>query len=286
MTLNRVDLADIHEPRRLTRAIHDQLGRLDAAVPVVDIARGLDVSDIRLDAFDGFEGMLLTDAVRSSGSILANTAKGSQRARFTVAHELGHFLMERHVLSDASGFRCIADDMRETREGRRGLRQEAQANQFAIGLLAPRYLVDPLLSRDPNLKDAQRMSALLNMSLEACVRHLLDVHTEPLAAVWSYKGRIRYFVRSLAFPFVTCKAKSSLPQISAAFRAVSNGRPGYTEVQETHALAWTDRPDLELYEQTRVSETGHAVTLLWAVTPDEDDAADDGRPELDMPHFR
>ncbi|MFZ3585089.1 ImmA/IrrE family metallo-endopeptidase [Loktanella sp. DJP18] len=230
--------------------------------------------------------MLLTDAVRSTGAILANTAKGSRRARFTVAHELGHFLMERHVLSNPSGFRCIADDMRETQEGRRDLRQETQANQFAIGLLAPGYLVNPLLSPDPDLRDAQRLSALLDISLEACVRHLLEIRPEPLAAVWSYKGRIRYFGKSSAFPFVTCKAKLLLPQTSAACRAVSNGTPGYTEVQATHATAWTSQPDLDLYEQTRVSKTGHAVTLFWADTINEDDSTDDGHPELDMPKFR
>ena len=42
--------------------------------------------------------------------------------------------------------------MRETRDGRRHLRQKTQANQFAIKLLAPDYLMEPFYSDDPDLQ--------------------------------------------------------------------------------------------------------------------------------------
>lgn len=286
MTLDRLDLADIDAPRILARQIHKQFGRIDAAVPVIDIARSLDIQDVKLGVFDGFEGMLLTNVARSTGAILANTAKGERRARFTVAHELGHFLLERHVLSDAWGFRCKSNDMRETREMRREFRQEAEANHFAIELLAPRYLVSDLLAKDLDLRNAQRVTDLLDISLEASVRRMLDLRPEPLAAVWSYGGRIRYFVKTPAFPFLTREAKAPLPPLSASARAVSNGKQGFTELQETHSIVWTSQPDLDLYEQTRVSNTGHAITLLWADLPDDENDTDGSRPELGMPAFR
>ena len=135
MQLDRIDLADIHHPVVLARTIHKLLGKRDSAVPVEDIAVALDISEVRLDHFDGFEGMLLTDTVRSTGCILAKNSNGRRRARFTIAHELGHFLMERHQLFAATGFTCSAQDMRESRDGRQQLRQETQANQFAIELL-------------------------------------------------------------------------------------------------------------------------------------------------------
>jgi hypothetical protein len=122
LTPDRLDLADIDAPRILARQIHKQFGRIGTAVPVIDIARSLGILDVKLGVFDGFEGMLLTNVARSTGAILANTAKGERRARFTVAHELGHFLFERHVLSDAWGFRCKSNDMREIREMRRAFR--------------------------------------------------------------------------------------------------------------------------------------------------------------------
>ena len=285
LQLDRVDLADIHHPAVLARTIHDLLDKRDGAVPVIDIAKVLDIAEVRLDRFNGFEGMLLTDTVRSTGCILANNSKGHRRARFTIAHELGHFLMERHELSGATGFTCSAQDMRETRDGRRHLRQETQANQFAIELLAPDYLMEPYLSGDPDLRDAQRMMDHINVSLEACVRRMVDRRDEPLAAIWSYNGAVRYFAKGTDFPFVAISRGDRIPQTSAAHRAVANGQPGFTQIAESDPHSWTGRSDLELFEQTPVANNGHAVTLLWAELPDDDE--DNGNlDELGMPGFR
>ena len=281
-----MDLSDIHAPMQLAKAVHGQLGQISSPVPVVDIAQSLGVSDVTAQTFDGFEGMLLTDKVRSRGAILANTSKGKRRARFTIAHELGHFLMERHQLSETVGFRCMTGDLRETREGRQRLSQETQANQFAIALLAPTYRVAPLLKKDPDLRDAQRMRDDLGISLEACIRLMIDCRYEPLAAVWCHNGRVRYVVRSKEFPFISLTRGSALPQSSAARRTVSNGTLGFTELCETHSLPWTSQADLELYEQTRLGNGGHAVTMLWADLPDEDDDEDESPDELGLPRFR
>ena len=285
MHLDRIELADIHHPAILAKTIHKLLGTRDGAVPVVDIAKALDVSEVRLDRFDGFEGMLLTDTVRSTGSILANTSKNKRRTRFTVAHELGHFLMERHQLSAATGFTCSVQDMRESREGRQHLRQETQANQFAIALLAPDYLMERFYSTDPDLRDAQRLREYLDVSLEACVRRMVDRRDEPLAAVWSHNGTVRYFARSADFPFVALNRGDRIPQTSAAHRAIANGRPGFTQFAEADAHPWTGRSGIELYEQSRVAPSGHAVTLLWTNLP-EDDEDDRGLKELGVPGFR
>jgi hypothetical protein len=252
----------------------------------MEIAQALDIREVRLHPFDGFEGMLLTDAVRSTGSILANTSKGPRRARFTVAHELGHFLMERHQFSDAKGFRCTPGDMRETREGRQQLRQESQANRFAIDLLAPRYLIAQLLSADPDLRDAQRVRDHLDLSLEASVRVMVEYRVEALAAVWSHRGQIRYFTRSAAFPFLSCERGDPVPKMSAAFGAIGRGKRGITSYAEAHPFPWTGRSDLVLHEQTRIAANGHAVTLLWADMPDPDDDEDGGLAELGPPGFR
>ncbi|WP_156874939.1 ImmA/IrrE family metallo-endopeptidase [Sulfitobacter alexandrii] len=280
-------LSDIHAPRRLGKVLHDMLGRLDGPVPILDIARALDVSEVRLDEFDGFEGMLLTTPARRTATILANTRYGTRRARFSVAHELGHFLLERHVLSDANGFRCTPRDLRETRDGQRHFRQEAEANQFAIEALAPVSMVKPFLNGEPDLRAALSLRNLLDISLEAAVRRILDLAPVFLGAVWSHNGAIRYLIRTQAFPFLTCGKGTLLPEASAAASAVANGKRGITEMRDVHSTIWTDRADIGLKEQTRVGKNGHAVTLLWADLPDHDDEEKDhGVAELVVPGFR
>lgn len=285
MNLDRIDLSDIHAPRRLARALHDRMGPTSTAIPIVDIAYALDIDDVRQDTFHGFEGMLLTDPRRSQGRILANTRYGRRRARFTVAHELGHFLLERHLLSDADGFRCLPADLRETREGKAHLRQESEANTFAIEVLAPAPMVSPYLKNVPDLRSAQNMRDHLEVSLEACIRRIIELSPEPLAAIWSQNGQIRYFSKTERFAYVTCRPGDRLPPATAAFSATNKGTIGFTDMAETPALAWTGNPDIEVREQTRVARNGHAVTLLWADLP-EDVEDDGGLPELGTPRFR
>jgi Zn-dependent peptidase ImmA (M78 family) len=74
-------------------------------------AQELDIADIRDMSTDGFEGGLITDDARSSGYILVNRSARRRRRRFTIGHELGHFLMTTHKVP-AGGFQCSRDDMR------------------------------------------------------------------------------------------------------------------------------------------------------------------------------
>lgn len=229
--------------------------------------------------------MLLTDTTRSFGSILVNMAHGPRRARFSISHELGHFLLERHVLSQDNGFRCTSRDMREARDDTRHHKQEAEANQFAIALLAPAYRMRPCLGDDPDLRKLQMNSDELDLSLEATIRRYLDLTDEAVAAIWTKDGTIRTAKRHPAFPWIPRGKGDLLSDLTQASRAIRKGRPGFTEMVDSPAAAWTDRDGVEIYEQTRIGRDGHAVTLLWADLPNVHDAEEGGPTELGMPGF-
>jgi hypothetical protein len=114
---------------------------------------------------------------------------------------------------------------------------------------------------------------------------MVDRRNEPLAAVWSHDGTVRYFAKSADFPFVALSRGDRIPQTSAAHRAIANGQSGFTQFAEADPHPWTGRSNLELFEQTRVAPSGHAVTLLWAELS-EDDNDDGGLKELGIPVFR
>ena len=79
-----------------------------------------------------------------------------------------------------------------------------------------------------------------------------------------------------------------MPQATAAYRMHLNGKTGITGWNETPSIAWTNDSDIELYEQSWRSPSGHAVTLLWAEIPDheDDDEDDSSQREGDLPGFR
>ena len=250
--------------------LHAQLGRIETPIPIDAVALALGIDEIRRAALDGCEGLLLTDKVRSRGSILVNDRYGERRARFSIAHELGHFLLERHVLGAAGGFLCRATDMAEAKGDTRHQRQELEANGFAIDLLAPTHLVAPFLTRPPDICEALEMRKQLEISLEAAVRCLIDRSGQTLAAVWSQNHKVRYVVRARAFPRLKPWRGCQLSAGTAASQAITQGAACVTQMTVTQAAAWVAAADVALFEQTRIGRDGHAVTLLWANLPDGD----------------
>ena len=253
----------------LARLIHHKIGKLDRAIPVKEIAQALDITEIKLAEMDGCEGVLLTDRARSRGPILVNNQPGPQAARFGIAHELGHFLMERHELGLNGIMRCTKDDFRQSRTDRKNRKQEVEANEFAISLLAPAYKTAPIFAQQPDIASVEALSCSLNLSLEAAVRCLVDGHDEPLAAVWTSYGRIRYTVRGPKFPWLVRSTGEDVSKLSRTHGELAKQSPLTSKMSEVATSIWTDAEISELYEQVRVGKNGLSLTLLWATLGDE-----------------
>jgi len=238
---------------------------------VTEIALALGIDEVREQVLEGFQGVLLTDKVRSRGKILVNSARGSKPARFGIAHELGHFLMERHVLGMERGFLCSEADMQQSRTAKLHDKQESEANAFAIALLAPNSLIAPMLSADPSIEVVRSHAQLLDLSLEATTRCLIDRHDEPLAAIWTKDGIIRFIVRNERFPWINRDLRQKVSALSRTSDVISNGALTTTEMQEVAPAAWTNADLPELFEQVRLIRDGHALTLLWATLPESEE---------------
>ena len=253
------------------RALHGLIGRIDGPIPVAEVARALDIVEVLECPLDGCEGVLLTDRTRKNGSILVNNKRGAQAARFSIAHELGHFLLERHVLGLEDGMVCTVRDLRESRTMRQHNKQEVEANEFAIGLLVPGYAAAATLNADPEIEAAVQVQKRFDISLEAATRCLVERHEEPLAAVWAKDGVIRYVVRGPRFPWITWKAGQRLPALSRTPRYLAAGSSGISAMGEVAPAAWTQSDIPELFEQARIGKDGRSLTLLWATLPEAED---------------
>ena len=139
--ISRMDLDDAGaSPQRIAEAIIAQIPDLPVPVPVEEIACALDIVEIRVEPLKSFEGALITTGPeKGEGSIVVNAENRRRRRRYTIGHELGHFLHPQH-LPPVGGSYCAADDM--SRSSSAGMNksalQEVQANVFAAELLLPR----------------------------------------------------------------------------------------------------------------------------------------------------
>src|SRR5262249_30053272 len=127
----------IGNPVKLADAVIALIPDVVLPIPVHEIAAALGIIEIKPITISGFEGGLITPDDKSSGFILINEKNSPRRQRFTIGHELGHYLNAWHKPSGGQNFMCSAKDMVASlpREGRE--RMEVEANQFAAELLMP-----------------------------------------------------------------------------------------------------------------------------------------------------
>jgi Zn-dependent peptidase ImmA (M78 family) len=108
-------------------------------VDVVEIAEKLGLQVSEHDLGDNVSGVLYID--KGKGVIGYNKNESEVRRRFTVAHEIAHFLLHRldnEIFVDKKEFKVLyRDDNSTTGE----IKQEREANAFAAALLMPRERV-------------------------------------------------------------------------------------------------------------------------------------------------
>jgi Zn-dependent peptidase ImmA (M78 family) len=118
----------------------------EAPVSLSAIAQSLGVKVVSSVLPNGISGEIRPDESTDSGFIIrVNKNDPARRQRFTVAHELAHFLLHRDMIGNG-----VTDDVlyRSTLSDSR----EAQANRLAADLLMPRTLVDEWIERARSLR--------------------------------------------------------------------------------------------------------------------------------------
>jgi hypothetical protein len=243
-------------PERIAAEIHRQLGAVPAPIPVKDIAHALDIVEIRERPLKGFEAALVTGPERDEGLILINTGAGPRRQRYSIAHELGHFLCGWHEEVDAKGFLCTRRDMRLTIGADLHARQEAEANSFAIELLAPARLMAPYIRRLPELEQVIALSKELHISKAAAARRYIGLHRQPLAVIFASQNRFLYACRHPAFPWLSFVESDSLPELP------SDTTDGLSEMIEAEAGDWRLPDRKGFYVQVLYQASGYAMILL------------------------
>lgn len=132
-------------------AVEDILRRtnnFEAPVKVYEIAESLGISVVEHSTDDDLSGFLLRDRETKRVVIGVNSAHHNNRRRFTVAHELGHFLLhEGEVIhidkqSTSQGFQL---NFRNAKSSEGVDIKEKEANLFAAELLMPsKFIYDDL----------------------------------------------------------------------------------------------------------------------------------------------
>lgn len=270
MTLSRIELDGVGSPSRLADRIHELDPDLPLNFSVEEVCQRLDIDAIEDKPVTSFAAMLLMDPHRAWGSIVVAEGTRPQRRRFSIGHELGHFLMDSHRPRDGVQFSCSHSDLRieNTREADRAKKMEAEANRFAARLLMPPTRIRTnLRSRQPDLAEVVRLAGDFNVSKAAMARSYVDAHREVLALLVSQNGRLVQAHRPDDFPWIEPRIGEPVPDDS-----IAHGHrllPGQTSaMEECYPETWlrssAARKVEVLSEQVLAQADGWAMILLHA----------------------
>ena len=189
---------------------------------------------------------------------VAESAYASNKWRFVVAHELGHFLRDHRLDSFEA---CTRGDLSDYS----GSGRESEANDFASELLMPAGLFQKRCDRNrPSLHDVAEIAREFQTSMTATALRFVAFAREACAIVHSTGGVVDWVDWSDGFRLAV--RKGTRLEAGAHALDLSQGR----EVEDAPALvdaeAWGDcdhDADVELYEHSRAVAPGTVLTFLW-----------------------
>lgn len=276
MRIGRLDLDGLGSPAALAAKIHELEPRLSSRVPIEDLCLQFDIQSIGELETDGFEAAIIMDELKASGAILVAKGRSDERRRYSIAHELGHFLIPAHRPSSGTAFECSLSDLHllDPKDRDRRRRVEAEANRFAAHLLMPPGEVRARVRQtDATLESIVAMARAFGVSKEAMARSWVDANREPVAIVVAHRGRILRRYRNEYFPWLPDGA-GRLPADSLA--AGLKPAPGiFSQVEEVDPTVWFSEREakraLSMREQVLGQRDGYALVLLQAEFDEDDD---------------
>lgn len=133
-----------------------------ADVPVDQIIKSVGIEIRKEEVDDDLSGFLFRDVGKGKAVIGVNAAHPENRVRFTLAHELGHFLLHEGETAHFDGKRPgLRVSLRSTESSKGTNDNEKEANLFAAELLMPaKFLEKDLRGKSVDLMDEDALDEL------------------------------------------------------------------------------------------------------------------------------
>jgi len=183
----------------------------------------------------------------------------SGRKRFSIAHELGHFVLGHgHTLQKI----CSSQDLNTWYGGS----EEAQANTFAAELLLPGKLVEPLCdvdASDISFELIRKIALDFRVSWTATAIRFVGLCPEACAVVCSKENKISWSRKSEEWrPYI--EHGVTLDPYTVAYD-LHQGKEMEDRPLEVETSAWVDWefPDTIMEHSVRFPRLGFVLSLLW-----------------------
>ena len=192
--------------------------------------------------------------------ISINNSSHPNRQRFSLAHELGHWVQDKGAIS----LGCARGDIGPHRSGL--LNAESSANSFASQILMPDYLFRPLAAKQPlTFVTAEILGKHFNTSLTATALKLVKLGHFPGMVACYKDGILKWAISSPDVPRILQPVRA-LDDDSQAYALWKAGAQLDSSLVLQSADTWIDcegAEDHTLVETSILVADGVTVSLLW-----------------------
>lgn len=216
-------------------------------------------AEVKYRPLGGCEARLV---VRGNCAIISvNSNSKAGRQRFSLAHELAHWICDRKTGS----FLCANEDIGPQNAKAKSV--EARANGYASQLILPTYLVEPWMQgRKISLDMASLLSKEFSSSLTAAAIKLVKRTTVPACIACHNQSSLAWHQRSPSFP-LEFYLVSELHQDTDAFRMAFGNASGITRPKSGPASRWVTGRNADRLEVTTQSVKLPDATVLTMIIP-------------------
>lgn len=189
--------------------------------------------------------------------ITINKDAQSERQRFSLGHEIGHWVNDRKLNLT---YRCTTTDMRQHTPQKSNFRQqkEVRANQFSAELLIPNHIVTPYLAElDITFESVSALADMFNVSRTSTAIRLVELSPFPCMLIcYDRTGNRRWFRRSHIIPEHFWPHKKIITPKAVSLLGTA---------EEVDADIWIDEDKAIFYSvtQSTFSNSYGTLVLLW-----------------------
>jgi hypothetical protein len=248
---------------KIEKAALDLLDRYSIDRPAFDVedlaaAERVTVRSCRLSSADAW----LVRTPGGGGIIrVRDDMKEVGRFRFSVGHELGHWILHPDL---SQTIICTASDLIDYAKSR----AEVEANFFSANLLMPGpWVRDEIKRVDPSFAAVEEIAKEFLTTLTAASWRFTELSGHAVVLIFSTDGHIRWSTKSNAARPLFVQWGEEVPGDSITKEAIAKGtNPAGSENTDPNIWfpSWQCDRDCELFEDVRLSPTyGWALTLLW-----------------------
>jgi Zn-dependent peptidase ImmA (M78 family) len=259
-----------NSPRRLALSILDNFG-IDkpSEIDVLDIIDALDIP-IKFSPLSGCDGRIIHGKEKSLIAINDEIAFES-RKRFTIAHELGHYLMHK---SDPISHTDNVSTMSwfNNKNKHKTTKQEYEANVFASELLLPTSIFEEEVKGSyfsPEL--IREISDKHRVSRSSIIHRLVESGNHPICVFYTRNNKVHYWRKSDDFKYKIkdiTKISPPIDSVSAEYFTHNRIYSIKDSTQEILKSTWLEvkeeNNDDLFYEFCMVySDANLAISVIW-----------------------